>query len=139
MAKILGQSGRYVSDEVVRQRRRIMVTVWVTIALLGVAEGIVLSTYIPLGWLTGWGKLAMVLAVLVGIWGLDKLSGEKLAAIERKRDKMLRGATGEIQVGIMLTKLSDDFCVINDLATPNGNIDHVVVGPTGIFVLDTKA
>jgi Nuclease-related domain len=39
----------------------------------------------------------------------------------------------------MLAKLSDDFCVINDLATSNGNIDHVVVGPTGVFILDTKS
>jgi len=52
---------------------------------------------------------------------------------------MLRGAAGEIQVGNLLTKLPESYCVINDLSTPNGNIDHVVVGPTGVFVLDTKA
>ena len=139
MAKILGESGRYVSDEAVRQRRRVLVTVWVTISLLGVAEGVVLSSYIPLAWLTGWGKLAIFLVVLVGIWALDKFSNEKITAIERKKDNWLRGAAGEKQVGNLLSNLPDGFCVINDLSTPNGNIDHVVVGPTGVFVLDAKA
>ncbi len=27
---------------------------------------------------------------------------------------------------------------IHDLATPFGNVDHVVTGPTGVFLLDTK-
>jgi hypothetical protein len=52
---------------------------------------------------------------------------------------MQRGAAGEIHVGDLLTTLPDDFCVINDLSTPFGNIDHVVIGPTGVFALDAKA
>jgi hypothetical protein len=51
---------------------------------------------------------------------------------------MRRGAAGEIHVGNILTDFPDDFCVINDLTTPFGNLDHVVVGPTGVFVLDSK-
>jgi hypothetical protein len=139
MAKILGESGRYVSDEAIRQRRRILVTVCLVIALLGLIEGIILSSYIPLGWLAGWGKTAILFVALIGIWVIDKWGNEKLTVIEKKQDNMRRGAAGEIQVGHLLTNLPDEFCVINDLSTPNGNIDHVVVGPTGVFVLDTKA
>lgn len=139
MAKILGESGRYVSDEAVRQRREIIITVMVIIALFGVIEGIVLSTLFPLGWLTPVGKAVIVLLAAVGIWGLDKWGDKKLNAIEKKKNSMVRGAAGEIQVGHGLTKLPDDYCVINDVATPHGNLDHVVVGPTGVFVLDTKA
>lgn len=139
MAKILGESGRYVSDEAVRQRRRILVTVCGIIAVLGVIEGIILSSYIPLGWLAGWGKAAILLVALIGIWAIDKWGKQKLTVIEKKQDNMRRGAAGEIQVGNLLTNLPNEFCVINDLSTPNGNIDHVVVGPTGVFVLDTKA
>jgi len=102
-------------------------------------EGVVLASYIPLGWLSGWSRSAILLTALVGMWSLDKFGNQKLGAIERKRENMLRGATGEIQVGNLLTKLPDEFCVINDLSTPYGNIDHVVVGPTGVFMLDTKA
>src|SRR5882757_8666013 len=120
MAKILGESGRYVSDEAVRQRRRILVTVCVTIALLGVIEGVIISSYIPLGWLTGVGKAAIILVAVLGIWAADKWGHKRIAVIEKKRDNMVRGAAGEIHVGNLLTKLPDAFCVINDLSTPNG-------------------
>jgi hypothetical protein len=139
MAKILGESGRYVSDEAVRQRRQIIITVIVIIALLGVIEGIVISTFFPLGWLTPIGKASILLVSLSGIWALDKWGDQKLNAIEKRKNNMVRGAAGEIQVGNGLAKLPDDYCVINDVATPHGNLDHVVVGPTGVFVLDTKA
>lgn len=139
MAKILGESGRYVSDEAVRQKRKILITVIVIIALLGVIEGIVISTLFPLSWLTPVGKAAILLVAVSGIWALDKWSDQKLNAIEKRKNNMARGAAGEIQVGNGLTKLPDNYCVINDVATPHGNLDHVVVGPTGVFVLDAKA
>jgi hypothetical protein len=34
--------------------------------------------------------------------------------------------------------LPDDFYVIHDVATAHGNLDHVVVGPTGVFIVDAK-
>jgi hypothetical protein len=49
------------------------------------------------------------------------------------------GRGGENQVARILTTLPDDFFVIHDLATPFGNVDHVVAGPTGVFLLDTKS
>jgi len=48
---------------------------------------------------------------------------------------MTKGATGEATVALALTRFPDSFSVINDLATPFGNLDHVVVGPTGVFIL----
>ncbi|MDD3492751.1 MAG: nuclease-related domain-containing protein [Candidatus Thermoplasmatota archaeon] len=52
-----------------------------------------------------------------------------------------KGRTGEELVTKELKKkLDDDYYLINDLDLPDskGNIDHVVVGPTGIFVIETK-
>jgi hypothetical protein len=34
--------------------------------------------------------------------------------------------------------LPNDFYVINGVAAEYGDLDHVVVGPTGVFVLDSK-
>ncbi len=51
------------------------------------------------------------------------------------------GWTGEKQVTKLLTKtLSDDYLLINDLYLRNsyGDIDHIVLGPNAIFVLETK-
>ena len=51
---------------------------------------------------------------------------------------MQTGAAGEIGVGFILQNFPDGFHVINDLTTPFGNLDHVVIGPTGVFVIDAK-
>jgi hypothetical protein len=51
------------------------------------------------------------------------------------------GAEGErIVAGILDPLVREDLRVINDLQIPDygGNIDHIVVGPRGVFVIDTK-
>jgi hypothetical protein len=70
---------------------------------------------------------------------LNRWGNRKLDAVQKKQENYQRGAAGETHVGNLLKDLSDDYCVINDVTTPHGNLDHVVVGPTGVFVLDTKA
>ena len=52
----------------------------------------------------------------------------------------LRGAEGERRVGALLSVLEQDgFEIIHSLRRGRGDIDHVIVGPAGIFVVDTKA
>jgi hypothetical protein len=51
------------------------------------------------------------------------------------------GWQGEKQVAKLLTStLSDDYYLLNDLYLRNGggDIDHIVLGPNGVFVLETK-
>ena len=51
------------------------------------------------------------------------------------------GWAGEKQVVKLLgSKLSDDYFLLNDLYLRNGggDIDHIVLGPNGVFVLETK-
>jgi len=52
------------------------------------------------------------------------------------------GFAGEKQVtGALSSALSNDYSLINDVqlvAGKGSNIDHIVLGPTGIFVLETK-
>jgi hypothetical protein len=51
------------------------------------------------------------------------------------------GLKGEKQVTKLLTrKLNNDYYLVNDLPLRNGggDIDHLVIGPTGVFVLETK-
>jgi hypothetical protein len=51
---------------------------------------------------------------------------------------MRKGAAGETLVSLTLESFPAEFYVINDLTTPFGNLDHIVIGPTGVFILDTK-
>jgi hypothetical protein len=54
------------------------------------------------------------------------------------------GAEGETRVTQVLTsKLSDDYYLVNDVVYTNDrgykeNIDHVVLGPNGVFAIETK-
>ncbi|TAK96499.1 MAG: NERD domain-containing protein [Verrucomicrobia bacterium] len=138
MAKVLGESGRYVSQEAVNKRSRTVLVAFVGIAILGVIEGLVLSTFVPLGAFGSLLRLFLLLAALAGIFLVYRVGSRKMDALEKGRVAMMRGAAGETLVGSKLANFLDEFCVINDLTTPFGNLDHVVVGPTGVFVLDSK-
>ena len=49
------------------------------------------------------------------------------------------GASGESQVRRALGELEPlGYRMIHDIDTGRGNVDHVVVGPTGIFAVETK-
>jgi hypothetical protein len=51
-----------------------------------------------------------------------------------------RGVKAEEEVGAMLDALvADGWRVLHDLDTGRGNIDHVVVGPGGVFTVETKS
>jgi hypothetical protein len=52
-----------------------------------------------------------------------------------------RGATGERRTARLLDRLTrDGFVVFHDLAMPGSpaNVDHLVIGPSGVFVIDSK-
>ena len=50
------------------------------------------------------------------------------------------GAEGEEKVAEYLNLLDDRYYVIHDIVLPGriGNIDHIVLGPNGIFIVETK-
>lgn len=50
-----------------------------------------------------------------------------------------RGSEAESIVGESLSLLKDEYKVIEDLNTGHGNIDFIVIGPTGIFTIEVKA
>jgi nuclease-like protein len=55
-------------------------------------------------------------------------------------DRHDRGATGEEQVGGLLESLREDgWHVIHDASFGHGNIDHIAVGPGGLFTVETKS
>jgi len=50
------------------------------------------------------------------------------------------GKRGESAVTDILKSLSDDYVLLNDLtlAEGKGNVDHFLIGPSGLFVIETK-
>src|SRR5262249_595143 len=51
-----------------------------------------------------------------------------------------RGKMGESAVTRALCGLPDEYVLLNDLMLPDGkgNVDHLVIGPSGLFVIETK-
>jgi hypothetical protein len=55
-------------------------------------------------------------------------------------DRVRKGRLGERLVTNLLKRLPDDYYLVNDvmLEGAGGNVDHVVLGPCGIVVIETK-
>src|SRR5215218_10208096 len=79
------------------------------------------------------GFAGLAVAALVG-WRLRFRPSEQARSWRR-------GAHGERRTARLLRRLArDGFVIFHDLAVPGGdaNLDHLVIGPTGVFVIDSK-
>lgn len=54
-------------------------------------------------------------------------------------ERLRKGIVGEEAVAEALTELPPPYWVLHGVPTGHGDVDHVVIGPTGIFALETKA
>lgn len=65
---------------------------------------------------------------------------DKADRLRQQAEQWERGSHGEQIVGDILSTLSSDFVVLHDIDIPgsNANVDHLVIGPTGVFAIDSK-
>lgn len=56
----------------------------------------------------------------------------------RRVERYFKGARGEEKVAGILRRLPSDYHVFNDYVVGHSHIDHVVVGPPGVFAVETK-
>ena len=105
---------------------------WRVAATLGIGDGGGL-----LGSLLGAPRLGLVLGTLAAVaagWGLRfRPSSDAIA--------WRRGAAGERRTARRLAQLErHGWAVLHDLAVPGSraNLDHLVIGPGGVFVIDSK-
>ncbi|MGB8652276.1 MAG: nuclease-related domain-containing protein [Mycobacteriales bacterium] len=54
-------------------------------------------------------------------------------------EKWRIGAEGEKATGKVLARLGAEWTVRHDLQGRYGNVDHLVIGPPGVFLIDSKA
>lgn len=84
----------------------------------------------------GLGFLALFFLFLV-ITGYMDIGTKNM---ERGERRAIRGAEAEEQIGSNLDDLGEDYLIIHDVASPYGNIDHIVIGKNnGVFLIETKA
>ena len=137
MAKVLKDSGKYVSRAAIEKRRRLLATVLACTAMMFGLAGYIIGLQLrkqPL-----WMDLA-AFAGLAGMWlMLFVYTRQKIEALEKERADQPSESQPETAVGRSLEELPDSFRVIHHLTSRLGNVDHIVVGPTGVFALDVKA
>ncbi|HET9861502.1 MAG TPA: nuclease-related domain-containing protein [Nocardioidaceae bacterium] len=66
---------------------------------------------------------------------------EKAERLQRRAELFERGAEGEQATADVLAVLPAGWTALHDVRWPNrrlANIDHIVVGPGGVFVIDSK-
>ncbi len=65
---------------------------------------------------------------------------EQVKKEKKLRDNYIKGLSGENIVLNHLNTLPKNYLVFHDVQLPNGkgNIDHIVVGQTGLFIIETK-
>jgi hypothetical protein len=118
-------AGQYARATVRRLRMRTLVTLGVlavATAALGRTFGLHDARFIA-------SEVALLVSMFV-------ISRYVLPLLER-RD---RGAEGEEHVGGLLEQLSDGgWHVIHDASLGRGNVDHILIGPPGVFTVETKS
>jgi hypothetical protein len=132
----LGHPGRSARTQY-RRRRATELAAWAPSltwrAPFVMAAGLVAGTLAAQAGLPGAGLAGLAVAALVG-WRLRFRPSTQARAWRR-------GAAGERHTARLLDRLGrDGYVSFHDLALPNSpaNLDHLVLGPSGVFVIDSK-
>jgi Nuclease-related domain len=115
----LRRGEKFAADYV--RRRPTLGYMWVAVAVLVCA--VMTWAYYPI--------LGMITAGVIAWRSVANLEGS---------DKRAAGKQLEFPVSEALRALPDDFVVLDDLILPESqdNVDHFVVGPNGLFVIEAK-
>ena len=98
------------------------------LALLVIGANLAAARWSSLHWSAG-----LVTGVAIAMFMIARMSPPRW--IENWQD----GAVGEQWTGRALRELeSQGWRIFHDLAASHGNIDHVAIGPGGVFLLDSK-
>jgi len=86
------------------------------------------------------GEAPRVLGLLRAFWPLLLICFATGYLVRARLGNFLKGAKGEEWVAHELAFLSSEYTVFNGLRFGGGkqNFDHIVVGPVGVFVVETK-
>lgn len=129
-----GESGRLRIQELEEafDDAALQLTVWTVIAGLVFA---IIARSLPSHLVVINGALLLAAAVPMAI-----RQGRKLRRIVKGLRRARLGFAGERAVGEELNQLlASGYRIFHDLPMPGFNVDHVVVGPAGVFAVETKA
>ena len=117
--RVLRTGGEFTAMQMWKQRLGIV---------LGIAGALAIAAAAALSWHPAGVLLGLVPAVAIA------------RPCYRRLVRFQKGAVGEQSVAELLARLPDDYVLLNDLVLPGhpGNIEHVLIGPCGVVVIETK-
>lgn len=122
--RLVRLGGRYLGD---RERR-----LWgALVVILGLAlAGVVLGVNSKASPVPAWAGIIVVAVVALST----------AATVSRRLTSVRKGRLGERLITDLLRRLPDDYWLVNDVMLPRGrgNVDHVLFGPCGVVVIETK-
>jgi len=127
MAQVHGKAGA----ATYHKGDRLMYRALVPMLMMGVLIYLLFRSGVQFTGFFGAGAACVVVAL--GFWCV-----RDVFSLEAAADQYYGGAGGEYDVGVVLSRLPQEFHVFNGLGFYAGDVDHIIVGPTGVFVVETK-
>jgi hypothetical protein len=137
--RVLKSHGCYLTDKMKHEKRgAIYNKVFYIILLIG-SSALLLEFLHDLVFFGDQNRL--LLAISIGFFAASFIVSRRGKRHEIQGLKYQKGMMGEASVADALKKLDDSYLVINDLLLKDGsgNIDHIILGPNGIFAVETKS
>jgi diacylglycerol kinase len=137
MARVVGGPARYVTKESIKKYQLQFFTIFFVAYFVALILGFFLGfnfqryPYVQIASL-----IFVVVAAIVARSVINKI----IDTLEKKRVDFRKEGAGEAVVCYILESLPDDYVLIHGLKPKSryGDIDHVVVGPSGVYAIDTK-
>lgn len=127
MAQVHGKAGA----ATYRKGDRLMFRALISMLMMGILTYFLFRPGVQTIGFVGAGTICVIVAL--GFWCV-----RDVFSLEAAADQYYGGAGGEYDVGVVLSRLPQEFHVFNGLGFYAGDIDHVIVGPTGVFIVETK-
>jgi len=87
----------------------------------------------------GIGGIVIILLLVIQISIPGFITGRVNKKLDEEK-RAIRGAKAEETIGELLANLSGDYYTLNDIRSPHGNVDHIIISKyCGIFLIETKA
>jgi hypothetical protein len=148
-----GKAGQYAKSEAEKRYDRILMYIAVVVLVSGLVLGIgfsyfafpIVFKYLP--WARripstayGAGLIAVEVFALGTFLFLKRAVRGPLESLHKERVHHLHGGQAEALVAYSLRSLDDEWHLFNGIAMKGGgDVDHVLVGPGGLFCLSTKS
>jgi hypothetical protein len=134
VAILHNKAGQWGKDVAWRKFQLWLSAALVVMTALGFAGGAFLTRGM------GYAGFAVFMTILAGFWLLLGPFNRMVDALAKERIRYLRGAQAEALVAWAFQSLADDWHVFNNVQLEEASdVDHVLVGPGGVWCVSTKS